>query len=212
MIDALHKYLLYLSQVGVIHEWHSTLNWVMSFLPKQGMHYLGSFMTDQLAEGQRQRPKGSLEKDQSKSTDDFLTKLLRMNALQPDKFTMEDVYSICMTNIGAGSDTTSVSLAGIMYCFMKNPEALEKVRAERLRHRSSLTKSRSGKRSTKQCKVAGPTRCSASKKRRSCHTSRRVSRRDYVCIPLPVCPWFEWYLRAGRPSQDDISRQRCVIA
>ncbi|KAJ9641627.1 hypothetical protein H2204_002689 [Knufia peltigerae] len=130
MIDALHKYLLYLSQVGVIHEWHSTLNWVMSFLPKQGMHYLGSFMTDQLAEGQRQRPKGSLEKDQSKSTDDFLTKLLRMNALQPDKFTMEDVYSICMTNIGAGSDTTSVSLAGIMYCFMKNPEALEKVRKE----------------------------------------------------------------------------------
>ncbi|KIW16028.1 hypothetical protein PV08_06079 [Exophiala spinifera] len=130
MIDALHKYLLYLSKVGVIHEWHSTLNWILSFMPKQGMHYLGSFMIDQVAEGQRQRPKGSLEKDESKPTDDFLTKLLRMNALQPEKFSMEDVYSICMTNIGAGSDTTSVSLAGILYCLMKNPEALDKVRKE----------------------------------------------------------------------------------
>lgn len=211
MIEALHKYLLYLSKVGVIHEWHSTFNWILSFLPKQGMHYLGSFMTDQVAEGQRLRPKGSLEKDESKSTDDFLTKLLRMNALQPDKFSMADVYSICMTNIGAGSDTTSVSLAGIMYCLMRNPEALEKVRAEPPWHRL-LTKSRSERRSTKQCKVAGRTRCLVSKKHRSCHTSRHVLKRVCVCIPPPAYQWCELYPREGRLSQDDISQPRYVHA
>ena len=128
MIAALHSYLSYLSKVGVIHEWHRTFTWILSFLPSGGMHYMGGFMQEQVSEGQRQKTKGSLEKDESKPTDDFLTKLLRMHALQPDKFSMADVYATCGTNIGAGSDTTSVSLAGIMYCLMRNPQSLQKVR------------------------------------------------------------------------------------
>ncbi|KAK5240450.1 hypothetical protein LTS06_012451, partial [Exophiala xenobiotica] len=94
------------------------------------MRYMGGFMQEQVSEGQKQKTKGSLEKDESKPTDDFLTKLLRMHALQPDKFSMADVYATCGTNIGAGSDTTSVSLAGIMYCLMRNPQSLQKLRQE----------------------------------------------------------------------------------
>ena len=91
------------------------------------MHYIGNFTTNQVAEGQRQKQKGELEKDEAKPTDDFLTKLLRMHTLQPEKFTMEAVISTCITNIGAGSDTTSVSLAGILNCLMRAPDTLEKV-------------------------------------------------------------------------------------
>ncbi|KAI1610627.1 cytochrome P450 oxidoreductase [Exophiala viscosa] len=130
MIAALHSYLQYLSKVGVIHEWHRTFMWILSFFPAGGMRYMGGFMMEQVQEGQRTKSKSDLEKDESKPTDDFLTKLLRMHALQPEKFPMDAVYSTCGTNIGAGSDTTSVSLAGIMYCLMKHPEAVRKLRQE----------------------------------------------------------------------------------
>jgi hypothetical protein len=128
MIAALDHYLRYLSKVGIYHEWHSFLTWCLSFFPNSGSQYLGIFTQEQILDGQKSKPKSVLEKDESKPTDDFLTKTLRMHALQPDKFPMTAVFSTCMTNIGAGSDTTSVSLAGIMYHLMKSPATLEKVR------------------------------------------------------------------------------------
>lgn len=127
MIAALHSYLVYLSTVGVVHEWHSTLNWIMSLFPGSGgMHYMGKFIEQQVTEGLKHKSKGELEKDEAKPTDDFLTRLLRMHALQPNKFSMPSVFATCGTNIGAGSDTTSVSLAGIMNCLMRAPGTLTK--------------------------------------------------------------------------------------
>lgn len=128
MIAALHSYLIYLSRVGVYHELHYFFTWILSFFPNGGTHYMGQFVQDQVIEGQRQKSKGALEKDESKPMDDFLTKLLRMHALQPDRFTMGAVFSTCGSNIGAGSDTTSVSLAAILFCLMKSPATVRKVR------------------------------------------------------------------------------------
>ncbi len=127
MIAALDHYLRYLSKVGIYHEWHSFLTWCLSFFPNSGSRYLGIFTQQQVAEGQKSKPKSLLEKDEAKPTDDFLTKLLRMHALQPDKFSMKSVFSTCITNIGAGSDTTSVSLAGILHQLMKSPATVKKV-------------------------------------------------------------------------------------
>ncbi len=127
MLAALHSYLVYLSRVGVFPEWHSTLIAILSFFPAGGIHYMAQFVQEQVSEVQRQKTKAILEKDESKPTDDFLTRLLRMHVLQPQKFSMQDVYSTCGTNIGAGSDTTSVSLAGILYWLMRSPEVLKKV-------------------------------------------------------------------------------------
>ncbi|ETI27659.1 hypothetical protein G647_00108 [Cladophialophora carrionii CBS 160.54] len=130
MIAALDHYLRYLTKVGIYHEWHSFLTWCLSFWPTTGTRYLGTFTQEQVREGQRTKPKSVLEKDESKPTDDFLTKLLRMNALQPDRFPMGAVFSTCITNIGAGSDTTSVSLAGILHQLMKSPATVQKLRQE----------------------------------------------------------------------------------
>lgn len=91
---------------------------------------MGAFLHEQIREGQKQKTKSDLEKDESKPTDDFLTKMLRMHALQPDKFPMSAVFTTCGTNIAAGSDTTSVSLAAILYHLMRSPEKLEKVAAD----------------------------------------------------------------------------------
>ncbi|KAJ9608403.1 hypothetical protein H2200_007391 [Cladophialophora chaetospira] len=130
MIAALDHYLRYLSKVGIYPEWHSFLMRVLSFFPNTGSRYLGIFTQQQVAEGQKTKPKSLLEKDEAKQTDDFLTKLLRMHALQPDKFPISAVFGTCMTNIGAGSDTTSVSLAGIMHQLMKSPATVAKLRQE----------------------------------------------------------------------------------
>lgn len=43
---------------------------------------------------------------------------------------MSDVFMTCMTNIGAGSDTTGISLSSVIYHLCKNPEAMRTLRAE----------------------------------------------------------------------------------
>jgi cytochrome P450 len=58
---------------------------------------------------------------------DFAAKLLRMNQDDPAGFPMVKVFATAITNVGAGSDTTSVSLAAIMYHLMANPACYSKV-------------------------------------------------------------------------------------
>ncbi len=58
---------------------------------------------------------------------DFLGTALRVHAQQPDKLPIKDVFGATLANIGAGSDTTSVSLASIMYHLITSPESLRRV-------------------------------------------------------------------------------------
>jgi hypothetical protein len=69
-----------------------------------------------------------IEKIESKG--DFLSKLLSLHADNPEKVTMADVFMACMTNIGAGSDTTGLSLSAVIYYLCKNPEVMRKLREE----------------------------------------------------------------------------------
>ncbi|KAJ4260730.1 hypothetical protein NW757_001112 [Fusarium falciforme] len=48
----------------------------------------------------------------------------------PAKFPLDAVQSTCLVNIGAGSDTTSISLCSILYNLMTHPDALQKLRDE----------------------------------------------------------------------------------
>lgn len=89
------------------------------------MSFLANFTQAQIAE-RLNATKGDSEA--SKNGNDFLTRLLKMHVEDPSKFTMADVFMSCITNIGAGSDTTSISAAAILYYLVKTPNAYEKVR------------------------------------------------------------------------------------
>ncbi|PVH78052.1 cytochrome P450 [Cadophora sp. DSE1049] len=43
---------------------------------------------------------------------------------------MQDVFSTCMTNIGAGSDTTSISLGSVIYNLCRYPDAMKALKNE----------------------------------------------------------------------------------
>lgn len=66
-------------------------------------------------------------KDPSEN-ENFLSKLLKLHA--EGKLNMMEVFGTCASNIGAGSDTTSIALTGILWYLVKSPEALGKVRID----------------------------------------------------------------------------------
>lgn len=125
LLKAIHAYLVYCANVGVYSEWHPWVSKLVKLLPNSGMAYLQTFTQEQI---QNRLAQAGSEKLVHVGGGDFLTKLLHMHGDQPDYITMRDVFVGCITNIGAGSDTTSVSLSGILYHLIKNPRVLAKVR------------------------------------------------------------------------------------
>lgn len=57
---------------------------------------------------------------------DFLVRMLKMHEEDPEMFNMMNVFSTCMANIAAGSDTTSIILSAILWYLLKVPETLTK--------------------------------------------------------------------------------------
>lgn len=72
----------------------------------------------------------SQTKEDQAAGQDFLSRMLRLHEENPDKVTMEDVFGICLTNIAAGSDTTSISLSSVLYHLCKHPNVAETLRKE----------------------------------------------------------------------------------
>jgi cytochrome P450 len=58
---------------------------------------------------------------------DFLTRLWDMHEKDPEKINQNDLMVMCFTNIGAGSDTTSITLAAILYHVYKDRTCLARV-------------------------------------------------------------------------------------
>lgn len=78
---------------------------------------------------------GDIEKRQEKTEDDlgaqdFIDKLLIANSKDPQKISMWNVFTVGMTNIIAGSDTTAATISGILYHVLQNPDKLKKLREE----------------------------------------------------------------------------------
>jgi cytochrome P450 len=81
------------------------------------------------------KPKAEIPDDQAKSenhrvTMDFLSKFLQRHSENPDVLTPYHVLAGCVSNMVAGSDTTSISLSAIIYHVLHNPEVLKKLREE----------------------------------------------------------------------------------
>ncbi|KAJ5986621.1 hypothetical protein N7451_010986 [Penicillium sp. IBT 35674x] len=130
LIAALHSYLVYSARVGVYSEWHPTLSKLVTLLPMSGISHLQAFAEQQISTASKNLGHGrdvSVKVGQGES---FLTRLLRMHSDDPSKMSKADIFTTCITNIGAGSDTTSVSLTSVIYHLMANPSIYEKLCAE----------------------------------------------------------------------------------
>ncbi|KAJ5377210.1 uncharacterized protein N7496_004619 [Penicillium cataractarum] len=127
LIASLHYYLVYAANVGIYAEWHPIIARIMAFLPASGIKHLQSFTAQQISEGKKNFLK--TQKPQS-SSESFLQTLIRLNTQNPDKFSLADIFTTCITNIGAGSDTTSISLTAILYNLLKHPNVYQKLHEE----------------------------------------------------------------------------------
>lgn len=140
IMDAIGQYLRYAATVGVYSEFHwyaSTAVKAISKLLKLwgvkargGLGSIRHFTQTQVQELQSARYNEGDKQVQSITGQDFLSKLLRMQQKDPSKMGMDEVMTTCSTNIGAGSDTTSISLNSVLYHLCKYPRVAGKLRVE----------------------------------------------------------------------------------
>ncbi|KAL2839393.1 cytochrome P450 [Aspergillus pseudoustus] len=126
LIAALHSYLVYAAHVGIFNEFHSLLTRILSWLPAGGIAHLVAFASQQISEGQNM----FTAKDSNDLSDPFLKKLLAIHSQDPEKISKADIFTTCITNIGAGSDSTSISLTAILYNLCKHQNVYQKLREE----------------------------------------------------------------------------------
>ncbi|THC87551.1 hypothetical protein EYZ11_013002 [Aspergillus tanneri] len=124
LLPAVDAYFMYATHVGVYHEMHPILIRLLSFLPTSGMIHLQNFAVEQVNHGKALLDAGY------RMDDAFLVRLLRMHAQNPEKMSLNDVITYCGENVGAGSHTTSISIAAIMYHLLNAPIVYVTLREE----------------------------------------------------------------------------------
>jgi len=125
MVKTIHQANGYLALTGLIPELHP---WFMRLQNLMGSNSgAANFLKntfDQLAIHRDANAKGL----NIGSSDSFLAKLLHLEA--EDKVGMPHILDSCGSNIGAGSDTTAISLSAALYYLYRNPDKLAKLRDE----------------------------------------------------------------------------------
>ena len=117
----------YIARVGVYYEYHPLIFKLQNVLPSSnGMTEVMKFTRRQI--NNRMDASEAEKAQQGNLYDVFLEKLLKLHEEQPEKCSLLDVFSTCLANIGAGSETTSVSLSGILHNLISYPNTFQKVR------------------------------------------------------------------------------------
>ncbi|EXJ66233.1 uncharacterized protein A1O5_10849 [Cladophialophora psammophila CBS 110553] len=126
IITALDRYFRYMSFVGDYSQWHPWLTAMQhKFLPEHqrlSLKYITDFTANQVLLRQ------SETEDTGKG--DVLSRLIQVHKDDPKKISEHDIFQACLGNIGAGSDTTSITLGAIFYYLLTNPEAMDTLQNE----------------------------------------------------------------------------------
>lgn len=133
----LHANLAYAAMMGVYNELHHTVYNGMAWLQKTGLTggtpraYLETFARDAMSRRTQSRvsDKPGADVDET-SPKDFLEKFSEAHDRDAESFTAGHVFQGLMTNVVAGSDTTSSSLTATMYYLLTTPRVLRKLREE----------------------------------------------------------------------------------
>ncbi|KAF2237257.1 cytochrome P450 [Viridothelium virens] len=130
LIQALEKRRVFTSLSGVYPFLHGLTFRVMSRLPGSGaagFAYLSEFGQAELA---RHKAKAGLSLQADDGPIPQVDRFLNGHSEKPESFPMHAVLAHSMGNIFAGSDTTGISLTAIVNNLCRNPETVEKLRAE----------------------------------------------------------------------------------
>ncbi|KAK0389342.1 hypothetical protein NLU13_2917 [Sarocladium strictum] len=131
IMASLHKFFIYGARVGVFPEWHKFLFTRQMQSPKvSGLGHVRQFAYAQFDEKCEAFDTDGGNGVESNTSDDFMTRFLRIQSQDPSKLSNHDIRSVCMMNIGAGSDTTSIGMTSVILHLMKHPEVLDKLREE----------------------------------------------------------------------------------
>lgn len=127
IIAVLESFLVYAGRVGVYPELHSLLFKAKAILyPNAGdLSYVRDFGVAAV-----EARVDKVLQDDGVSAMDTVSKLLAAHQANPEKVTKEDVVHGGLTNIGAGTDTTSISLCAVVYYLWRNPRYLARLREE----------------------------------------------------------------------------------
>lgn len=116
----------YSTFVGVFPWVHQ---WLYPLLPKTGGHgYVFNYTLRQIEN--RQRALKDPKNNGREGPPDIMTKILNVHEENPSKMTKMDLITMCQSNIGAGSDTTAITLSSIFYHLMRYPQTFHRLREE----------------------------------------------------------------------------------
>ncbi len=117
---------IYSTFVGIFPWIH---RWLYPLLPTTGGHgYVFHYTLRQIEE--RQRALKYPENKDREGPPDMMTKILLAHEADPNKMTRMDLVTMCQSNIGAGSDTTAITLSSVFYHLMKYPRTYQILREE----------------------------------------------------------------------------------
>lgn len=136
----LHGNILYSSTIGIIPEVHpfifNTMAWLSKLKITKGTPrmFISRFNANLISEKRSERAAVD-EKIVYPDVDenaprDFLSKFLDFNEQDSSRFTEHDINVGLVGNIIAGADTTAAALTATLYCLLKNPSSLAKLREE----------------------------------------------------------------------------------
>ena len=131
IMSSLSQWLTYCARMGIFPEWHKSLfHWLMGSNKMSGLLHIQRFAGKRLEEKYEKvlRPDGNPVDPMAPV--DLITKLMRIQDESPEKIGKADIGSACMMNIGAGSDTTSISLSSVLFHLLKHPKTLGRLRDE----------------------------------------------------------------------------------
>lgn len=130
IMASLTEYLMYCVRVGIFPEWHKTLfRLKMRSKKLSGLLKVRSFATAQFkAKSAKFQPEQ--ETLDPKAPADFITKFQRIQNRDTTKISDAEITGACSMNIGAGSDTTSISLSSVIFNLLKYPRTLARLREE----------------------------------------------------------------------------------
>lgn len=123
LIATVDGWLEYVAHVGIYSELHRLLFRLTKLIAPRGSARVMDFAVKQV----RERLESQTPTEKRIEGRDFLARLLLLHDEEPQKVSLLDVTTVIWGNVAAGSDTTSITLTGILWNLFKNPRVLENV-------------------------------------------------------------------------------------